>query len=387
MKTPLLVIILRRGEAADTELYAKVLRETFVGPVTTDVTALPKELLQAAELREFDLDGATPIPRPLLESAERVLIIVLDARSDAVGARTLNDTEQALTSTPSLAGRPFLVVNVMLKASTSLFDPALHGGQVVRLGLADLEERDLRMPFLALYALHNALRLFVSPTAGVAPKPARLFFSHAKRDGVPLTTAVLDWMKHLKGFDAFYDTQNLDLDGDIETQLQDAVASGIVVVFRTDIFDQRYWCQKEVLWAEQHGRPVITVDARWQIEHSASVISFDSTPVVRIPDGNLVRIFAAALVESLRIELFRARATMHETNLVDARMGVIPRYPSLVSLHETCATLASQAARHKFVVYPNPALPSVMSRAADEIARALVPGCSVLSLDEFRLVV
>lgn len=388
MKTPLLVIVLQRGETSDTSPYAKVLRETFIGP-QSDVTAVPKDLLQAAEFREFLFDGApNSLPRPLLDSADRVLIVVLDARSEAVSGGTLNDTEQAITTMPGLASRPFVVVNVMLKASGSLFDPTLQGGQVVRLGLADLEERDLRLPFLALYSLHNALRLFSSTTGGgVASKPAQLFFSHAKRDGVPLTTAVLEWMKYLKGFDAFYDTKNLDLDGDIETQLQDAVASAIVIVFRTDIFDQRYWCQKEVLWAEQHGRPVITVDARWQIEYSASVISFDNTPVVRIPDGNLVRIFATALVESLRIELFHARAAMHETSLLDACMGIIPRYPSLVSLHETCAMLAAQTARRRFVVYPNPALPSVMSRAAAEIARTLAPDCLVLSLDEFRLVV
>ena len=91
----------------------------------------------------------------------------------------------------------------------------------------------MRLPFLALYALHNALRLFAPPPGSSgASKPGRLFFSHAKRDGVPLTTAVLEWMRYLKGFDAFM-TENLDLDGDIETQLQSAVAGAIVIVFQS----------------------------------------------------------------------------------------------------------------------------------------------------------
>ena len=109
--------------------------------------------------------------------------------------------------------------------------------------------------------------------------------------------------------------------------------------------------------------------------------------VVRIPDGNLVRIFATALAEALRIELFRARAAMHGTGLVDTHIAVIPRCPSLVSLHEACLTLKSRTSRRRVIVYPNPSLPSTMLIAAEGLAGSLVPGCRVASLDEFRLVI
>jgi hypothetical protein len=390
MKTPLLVVVLRRGDAPDTHAYARVLRDTFVGNQVATVTSVPKELLQAAEFRELAFDGASvAIPRALIESADRVLVVLLDAVAPVAGDDSLMKTEQALKATPGLTSGNSLILNVSLKTPDSLFMPGVSAGGVVRLGLGDLDERDLRLPFLMLYALHNAMRLFATTPADptTAPGPTSLFFSHAKRDGVPLTTAVTEWMRRLKGFDAFYDTKNLDLDDDIETQLRGAIESAIVVVFRTDIFDQRYWCQKEVLWADQHGRPVITVDARWQIEHSASVVSFDSTPVVRIPDGNLVRIFAAALVEALRIELFRARAAMLGAGLADAAVAVIPRYPSLVSLHHACSQLSGHSQTRRVVVYPNPSLPATMARAVAEIAQGLVPGSSVMSLDELRLIV
>jgi hypothetical protein len=389
MKTPLLVIIGRSGDTADSAAYAAVLRDTFVGTQVPTITSTAKELLQAAELREFVFDTyPLALPRALLESAERVLVVVLDARPHDALPTTPTETERDLLSMLRQSTSSFAIVNVLLKAPDSLFRAAFENGDVVRLGLADLEERDLRLPFLALYALHNAIRLFAPPPSSTsASRPGRLFFSHAKRDGVPLTTAVFEWMTRLRGFDAFYDTQNLDLDGDIDAQLESAIALAVVIVFRTDVFDQRYWCQKEVLWADQHGRPVITVDARWQIEYSPSVISFDSTPVVRIPDGNLVRIFAAALVEALRIELFRARAAVHGMGLTDTCVELIPRTPSVVSLHEACVSLRSQEAPHRFVVYPNPSLPSTMRDAAEGLARGLVDDCRVASLDEFRLVV
>ncbi len=393
MKSPLLVVLVRLGSPGESEPYTNMLREIFVGPPTMGGAGIgAKELLQAAELREFDFgDDSCTLPADILGSAERLLIIVLNAReTEQPSAGILTPSEKELTGTlDSLRSSTQIVLEVFLKHPGSLYDSALPDARIVRLGLAELDERDLRLPFLALYALHHSLRLFGSTPGDSASKPARLFFSHAKRDGVPLTTATRDWMKRLKGFEAFYDTENLDLDGDVESQLSTAVAGAVIVVFRSDIFDQRYWCQKEVLWAEQYGRPVITVDARWQIEHGPSVISFDSTPVVRIPDGSVVRIFATALVEALRIELFNARVEMHGRALASVDVKTIPRCPSLVSLHVACKALAAGrgGAQPSFIVYPNPSLPVLLSTAAEGLARGSIPHCEVKSLDEFRLIV
>jgi hypothetical protein len=400
LKTPLLVIVARRGNEDDSAAYAGVLRDTFVGTQVPAVGSSAKELLQAAELREFRFgEHPVSIPPELAGSADRILVIVLDTRAqnlpfaalDSSSNQPFNDSEQQLFDVLRMAGhsdKNFVILNVFLTAPGSLFGQSSNNNQVVRLGLLDLQERDLRLPFIGLYALHNAIRLFTPPdTSGSGAKPGRLFFSHAKRDGVPLTTAVVNWMQNLKGFEAFYETTNLDLDQDIDKQLETAIRSAIVIVFRTDVFDLRYWCQKEVLWAEEHGRPVITVDARWQIEHSPSVVSYDSTPVVRIPDGNLVRVFAAAFVEALRVELFNARAQVYGGQVRTASMASIPRAPSLISLYKACTTLNQQGQPRRFVVYPNPSLPSGMRAATEGLARGVAAGCSVLSLDEFRLVI
>jgi hypothetical protein len=392
MKSPLLVVLVRLGKPGESEPYANMLREIFLGPDTVSSAGVSaKELLQTAELREFVLDGSNPgsLPADVLGSAERLLLVVLDAGNTKPGAGSFTPFERDLiVKLDSLKDSRQVVLEVFLKTPGSLYSSGLTDKRIVRLGLKDLDERDLRMPFLVLYALHHSLRLFASASGRASRKRARLFFSHAKRDGVPLTTATRDWMKRLKGLRAFYDTENLDLNGDVEAQLSKAVKSAIVIVFRSDIFDQRYWCQKEVLWAEQFGRPVITVDARWQIEHGPSVISFDSTPAVRIPDGSVVRIFTTALVEALRVELFRARVDLHGRGL-PARVKAIPRCPSLVSLHEACNALPARkaAAKKSYIVYPNPALPDALRAAAEGLAQARIKDCQVRSLDEFRLVV
>jgi hypothetical protein len=385
MNCPLMVVLIRAGTLDDSSAYATGLREMLLGTTPAGSAVLgAKELLQPAELREFNL-GPDPV-RDLsiinidfLRSSDRVLVIILDARPVPESAEQSDLTPELLRRLDSLRS-PLRILEVRLKNPGSLYDPEEDRG-LTRLGLADLDERDLRQPFLLLYALHHALRLFV-PAAGAM----RLFFSHAKRDGVPLTTAARDWMKRLKGFESFYDTENLDLTGDIDAQLSQAVAASMIIVFRSDVFDQRYWCQKEVLWAEEHFRPVITVDARWQIEHAPSMISFDSTPVVRIPDGSVVRIFTAALVEALRVELMTARVTSYALSLSLPGVCAIPRCPSVLSLYAACQALAKiSGTATPYIVYPNPSLPDAMMIAMNELAAARVSGCRVVSLDEFHL--
>src|SRR6185369_6993664 len=110
----------------------QVLRDTFVGPRSAAVTSVPKELLQAAEFREFTFSlVANPIFPALLDSASRVLIIVLDARTPTAGGDALEQTEQSLRTLPGLIGANYLVVNVALKTPGSLFDPVAAAGTVV----------------------------------------------------------------------------------------------------------------------------------------------------------------------------------------------------------------------------------------------------------------
>lgn len=393
MQTPLLLVVLRVGLSADSEPYARVLRDVFRGKypsyAATDSSSI--ELLQSAEIREFTLPeppNVFPLTQRLVDSSERCLVIILDARGPLAAERPGADTEALLL--PLFRMKRFRIVNTLIGVSGSVFSESDQSKGLIRLALDDLDERDLRLPLLALYALHNALQLFGGQEA---QEQRRLFLSHAKRDGVPLTTAALAWMNKLKGFSAFYDTVNLDLDGDLDAQLESAVANGIVIVFRTDVFDQRYWCQKEVLWAEFHGRPVLTVDARYQVEHAASLIGFDATPSVRIPDGNVIRIFMAALTEALRIDLFRARAQAVATGHgLSMRMESIPRFPSLISLHAACTSLARRereeppgAPQRHVIVYPNPSLPHALANAVKGIANSMLRPAEVLSLDELRI--
>jgi hypothetical protein len=197
-------------------------------------------LLGAGEYREFVINGSlTEIGdtvRRLAQSSECILAIVLDATADRQNcSQTPNPFETELMGMLA-ASAHYAVLNIFLQVPNKLYEQTASRPDLKRFGLADLDERDLRVPLLGLQVLKQALALLMA--ANGSGSKVRLFFSHAKKDGVPIATAAGDWMgQRLKGFDAFYDTTNLDLTGDIDAQLQSAIRTAVVIVFRTEVFD------------------------------------------------------------------------------------------------------------------------------------------------------
>lgn len=401
MRGPFLLLLFRlehgpdvSGKNESTGAFADAIRSAFASTEAASIAEI-SPLLNAAELREFAPkkngdDYRLPDQlTALVLAAESVLAVVLDADTD-VNHRPSSSTPNAfeLKLLKLLGSVPHSsVVSFSLHFEGSLFEKHPRLDRLRRFGLSDLGERDLLVPLVALHTLNATLRLLTASNRRGRDARTRVFFSHAKKDGVPIATTARAWMReHLKGFASFYDTKDLKQDKDIASQLSAAIKSCIIVVFRTEILDQRHWCQKEVLWAEEERRPVVTVDARWQLQHKASVITFDTVPAVRVPDGSLVRVFMAALHEAVRVELFRARVRIACYRLSEWAVEWIPRCPSLVSIHRALKRLREKPGRlatKACLVYPNPPLPAMLSTAARDLASWSVPSCEVLSFDEF----
>lgn len=90
-------------------------------------------------------------------------------------------------------------------------------------------------------------------------------------------------------------------------------------MLRTEVYEGRYWCKQEVLWADEYATPAVLVEARTGLDHPAGGLPFDRVPSVRIPDGNLLRILFLALREGLRFLLFmRRRADEDRRRFADA---------------------------------------------------------------------
>jgi hypothetical protein len=407
MNSPLSVLNICHGPPADSEPFVSSLRKTFVCTEATGFfTASDYELLNPADFRVFSWPGAEKDPNKsfimpdaikdqIIARSEATLVIVFLAVADQVA----DDLLSAWAAFVNKHTDVFVLAVWLARAEAPPLPVGARQEAMLCLGLDDLDERDLRRDFVSLHALNCSLRLLAGVSdaeEGREGGTPTLFISHAKRDGVPLSTSIVSWITRLKGFKFFYDTRNLDLKGDISKQLEEAVSNSVLVVLRTEVFDQRYWCQKELFWAEKHGVPVVAVDARWNLQHAPSILTFDCSPSVRIPDGSLTRILIAALAEALRVACFRARVrlTAQGAGLEKRSWTALSRFPSLASLHSVAENERKvtddqhqrrQASPGFFIVHSNPAMPDGIREVPNDVAAALIPGSRVLSLDEFRV--
>jgi TIR domain len=245
-------------------------------------------------------------------------------------------------------------------------------------------ERAIRPAILALRVLHEcrlllASTLSVPVPSGCPPGFLRLFISHAKIDGLPLAHALKHQIETLKWLEDFYDADDLPAGSNWQKELEKGVGSSLIVMLRTEVYDSRYWCQQEVLWADEYATPAVLVDARTGLQHPAGVLPMDRVPTVRIPDGNLVRILFLALREGLRFLHFMRRVEEMKRcgelpNPVELRVfSFAPSMPALLRACSSLATSKEPATTPRLIVYPDPPLRAGVFEAAQALVSIYTP--------------
>jgi len=266
--------------------------------------------------------------------------------------------------------------------------PSLQSLQV--LPVHDLGERAIRPATLALRVLHEcrlllARALYLTSEPGRPSGFLRLFISHAKIDGLPLAHALKHQIEALPWLADFYDADDLPAGSNWQRELERGVGESLIIMLRTDIYDSRYWCQQEVLWADEYATPAVLVDARTSLHYPAGVLPFDRVPTVRIPDGNLVRILFLALREGLRFLHFMRRVEEMKRSgdlPSPAELRVFSGPPSMPALLRTCRLLSASkepATTPRMILYPDPTLRAGVYEAAVALVDTYAPGTRLVT--------
>ncbi len=247
-----------------------------------------------------------------------------------------------------------------------------------------LGEQAIRPAMFSLRALHEArVALAAGLGLGTPQQPAgslQLFISHAKADGLPLASALKHLIDEVRWLKSFYDAQDIPGGSDWQHELEVGVASSLLVVLRTDAYDERWWCQQEALWCEKYATPAVLVDARPGLAYPAGVLPLDRVPSVRISDGNLLRILFAALREGLRYLLFQRRVRgMSAAGYLPAadRLRVFSYPPSMPALLRVCEELSADLQPpigQVVILYPDPPLRTGLYEAAQALIATRAPG-------------
>jgi hypothetical protein len=230
--------------------------------------------------------------------------------------------------------------------------PVLRELQAIRLnGVPDAQQECT----LLNDVIHDLCRLLDPAAAKV-----RVFLSHAKQDGLEITTNVRRYLHEVARLDEFFDAADIP-DGTRFAEFVSKCAGSLpaLLAIQTDTYASREWCRIEVLEAKRHHVPIVVLSAV-QGREARSFPYIGNTPVVRwFDETSLPAVVRALLGEVLRHRYFprRVEAICEQYSLNPERQVFACPPELLTALIFRAETKASGAVSGRYL-YPDPPLGS-----------------------------
>lgn len=186
----------------------------------------------------------------------------------------------------------------------------------------------------------------------------RVFLSHAKGDGLDLTTEVRRHLREDAGLDDFFDATDIP-DGAMFADYMTKCAGSLPVLLavHTDSYSSREWCRLEVLEAKRSHVPIVVLSASVGRE-ARSFPYMGNVPVVRWKDSSsLPHVVGLLLGEVLRDRFFPLRGAAICAQMgLDAEADVFAFPPELVTVLTHRAEVIAAGGKVGRYLYPDPPL-------------------------------
>lgn len=247
------------------------------------------------------------------------------------------------------AGPTGLVVPVAMTAPSNL-SPSMGNLQAIR--LKEVPEEEQETVWLN-DAMHDVCRLLDPQAAKV-----RVFLSHAKHDGLAITTIVRRHLHEVARLDDFFDAADIP-DGTRFAEFITECAGSLpaLLAVQTDTYASREWCRLEVLEAKRCRVPIVVL-AAVEGRETRSFPYMGNVPVVRWHDEtSLPAVVGALLGEVLRNRYFPKRVeTICRHHALGSEHQVFAYPPELLTvLAYRTDTLAAGGILGRYL-YPDPPL-------------------------------
>lgn len=298
----------------------------------------------------FTPDDGTRIPPEsrIAAEADRVLVVLLaddhlaaHARRPAVGASWADYVVALRKLCESSRTHRFMPIQVTEHAWP--IDPRLNDLNFLRAWTID-KTADRRR-FIARRLVHLLIRR-LRPHEPDEDAPAlTIFLSHTKVDLDQEPRVVKALLAHLTATQpekTWFDSGDIASGSSFAREIERGVTDSALLAVVTDSYSSRSWCRREVLFAKQHQRPVVVIDAIQERE-IRSFPYVGNVPVIRWK-GDPQEIVDLLLRESLR----HAYAEEFLKQRMRPDDDVLPAGPELVTLvHRD---------KNQSVLYPDPPL-------------------------------
>nr|VFJ68833.1 MAG: hypothetical protein BECKDK2373B_GA0170837_12243 [Candidatus Kentron sp. DK] len=218
------------------------------------------------------------------------------------------------------------------------------------------EESKLQQAILAM--AHEIYRHgFVEIQAGDKGKSSsiKIFLSHAKSGDTGLRHA-----ESIKGFientnmSHFFDATEISAGFSFDHEIIGHLKESTVLAIGSDAYSSRYWCQREILCAKEHHRPMVAVDCLEDYEDrifpaGSNIPCVHVSPQPPLSGSDILRILIAALLETIRHHhALKSLKYYQSQGWIDSDCALISRPPEIRQLP------AFGEKRKTKVCYPEP---------------------------------
>lgn len=192
----------------------------------------------------------------------------------------------------------------------------------------------------------------------------KIFLSHAKdgKNGIGLAKSLKNFIDN-SSMQNFFDSTDIAAGYRFDDEIVGNIKNSTVIAIHSDIYSSRYWCQREILSAKQHDRPVIAVDILEEYEDRRFPFA-TNVPGIHVfidnepTEKDLLRILSSALLETIRF--FYSKLLLNQYKKIgyieeDAKISSRP--PEIADIEKILAFDGNLiTTKYKSIVYPEPPL-------------------------------
>lgn len=176
----------------------------------------------------------------------------------------------------------------------------------VRMNNWPIENRDLHAIVSLAHEIYRYGYLSISPSDTGKNSSINIFLSHAKAgDTGRLHAEEIKRFIEDTNMNRFFDATEISPGFQFDQEIEKNVKQSTLIAIESDAYSSRYWCQREILCAKQHNRPIIVVnslnDYEDRIFPAASNVPcvhvLSDSPIAR---RDVLRILSSTILETVR---------------------------------------------------------------------------------------
>jgi hypothetical protein len=192
----------------------------------------------------------------------------------------------------------------------------------------------------------------------------KIFLSHAKdgKHGIKLAKALKEFIDNSSMRD-FFDATDIAAGFKFDEEIVGHIKESSMIAIHSDPYSSRYWCQREILSAKEHDRPIIAVDCLEEFEDrrfpfASNVpgvhVSLEGEPTKK----DLLRILSSTLLETVRFFYSKFLLEQYKrVGWIESDTLIRSRPPEVSDIEKLLLDNGSSISRiHKSLVYPEPPL-------------------------------